>query len=243
VHLRTTSKRNRAAVLALVAGTTLAALVALLTVAAPTYSINTHRTGRVDNRGFPLFYTDDRGVHLRICEDGTRRCLRATRADLRAPDGENFYWLATATMHSRRGPIDVEFALEAAFGGARGQKPIVFDRIRIRGHLRQKGAYILDHPYGSTRFRAITPREQRNVDFTVDRNCSLAKNGRCRGRIDNFLRAKRHPDGYIGRGGRRTHVVGGTVRNFLQLRTADGQVLGRTGRFAIMGKRAGGVRN
>jgi hypothetical protein len=240
VNLRSTSKRSRTALLLLVAGTALAALV---TAAVPTYSIDTRHTGRLDNRGFPLWFTDDRGVHLRICENGKRPCQRATRADLVPPEGENFYYLATAIMHSDRGTIDVEFALEAAFGGRRGFRPIVFDRIRIRGHLRQAGRYILDHPYGSTSFRAFNPIEQRNVDFTVDRNCSLAKNGPCGGRIDNFLRARRHPAGYIGRGSRRSHVVGGTFRNFVQLRTSDGQVIGRAGRFAIMGKLAGGLRN
>ena len=158
----------------------------------PTYSLNTRKTGPRDDRGFPLYYTDDRGRSLRLCEDGTARCLGAVRGDLIAPEGEGFYWMATSTVRSRRGPLEIEFALEAAFAGTR---PIVFDRIRIRGHLRRAGVYILDHPYGRTRFRAITPTEQRNVDLTIDRNCSLVRNGRCRGRIDNFLRSRTPPRG------------------------------------------------
>jgi len=211
-------------------------LAAVVTAAVPSYSINTRRTGRVDDRGFPLFYTDNRGLHLKLCETGTRQCLGATPAALTPPDGENFYWMATATVRTKRGPLAVEMALEAAFGGLRGQKPIVFDRLRIRGHLRQRGAYVLDQPYGSTRFRAISPREQRNVNFTVDRPCSTKRGGRRNGRIDNFLRAINPPKGYVGFGGRRTLVKGGTVRNSLVVR--DGRkVIGRTNKFAIMGKR------
>ena len=233
MHLKSTSQRSRKAFLLLVVGTVLAAVV---TAAVPSYSINTRQTGRKDSRGFPLFYTDDRGLHLRLCESGTPRCLGARRAALVPPEGEAFYWMATATIRSNRGPIDVEMALEAAFGGARGRKPIVFDRLRIRGHLRQKGAYVLDHPYGSTRFRAISPREQRNVDFTVDRFCSLEKRGNCKGRIDNFLRSTNPPKGFVGWGGRRTQVKGGTFRNNLVLRDG-GKVIGSTNRIAVLGKR------
>jgi hypothetical protein len=211
-----------------------------MTAAVPTYSLNTRKTGPRDDRGFPLFFTDDRGRSLRLCEDRTARCLFASPGDLVAPDGEAFYWMATSTLRSRRGPLEVEFALEAAFAG---QRPIVFDRIRIRGHLRQAGRYILDHPYGRTRFRAITPREQRNVNLTIDRNCALVRNGPCRGRIDNFLRARNAPNGYVGFGGRPTRVKAGTLRNVLVLRTAKGKVIGKAGKFAVMGKRAGGLRS
>jgi hypothetical protein len=178
-------------------------------------------------------------MQLQLCEDGTARCLGASPGDLVAPDGEAFYWMATAHIRTKRGPIDVEFALEAAFAG---QRPIVFDRLRIRGHLKQRGRYILQHPYGTTRFRAITPAEQRNVDFTVDRHCSLERGGPCNERITNFLRARRHPAGYAGFGGRRTLVKGGTVRNSLVLKARKGKVIGRTNRCAIVGDKIGNVR-
>ena len=233
MHFNSKTKRSRKPLLLLVVGTLLAAVV---TSAVPSYSINTRRTGRTDDRGFPLFYTDNRGLHLRLCETGTRQCQGATRNALVPPNGENFYWMATATIRTKRGPIDVEMALEAAFGGARGQKPIVFDRLRIRGHLGQKGAYVLDHPYGSTRFRAISPAEQRNVNFTVDRACSTKRGGTCNDRITNFLRAKNPPKGYVGFGARRTLVKGGTVRNFLRVRSG-GHVIGSTNKIAVMGKR------
>lgn len=239
MNLRPTTTRSRTALLALVAGTVIAVLVA---AAVPTYSLNTRKTGPRDNRGFPLYYTDDRGLSLRLCEDGTARCLGAARRDLRPPEGEALYWAASATVRSTRGPIDVEFALEAAFGDA--GRPIVFDRIRIRGHLNHKGRYVLLHPYGRNPFRAIRPRFQRNVDVTQDRKCGRVRNAPCRrGNIDNFLRARTPPDGYVGFGERRTRVKGGTVRNSLILRTRSGKVIGRAHRFEIVGKRAGGLRD
>jgi hypothetical protein len=233
VHAQFTPKTRRTAVRLLVLGTILAALVA---AAAPTYSINTRQTGRQDSRGFPVFYTDNSGLRLRLCETGTAQCLRAGRRALTPPGGENFYWMATAHIRTSRGPIDVELALEAAFGGARGRRPIVFERLRIRGHLNQAGGYVLDHPYGTTPFRAIAPTEQRNVDFTRDRACSTKRRGACGGMIDNFLRSTNPPKGYVGFGGRRTLVRGGTVRNDLVLRDG-GTVLGQTDRIAVLGKR------
>jgi hypothetical protein len=233
VHFRSTSRTRRTAFLALVVGTAIAALVA---AAVPTYSINTHRTGGLDSRGFPRHYTADRGLKLQLCEDGTVRCQGADPGDLVPPEGEGFYWAATSTLHSKRGPIDVEFALEAAFAG---ERPIVFQRIRIRGHLRHKGRYVLMHPYGQTRFKAITRFEDRNVDITHDRFCSIERNGRCRGKIDNFLLAKNHPKGFAGFGGRRTRVKGGAVRNSLVLMSRKGKFLGRTNKFVVIGQMAG----
>ncbi|MFL6003893.1 MAG: hypothetical protein ACJ72P_13900 [Nocardioides sp.] len=148
--------------------------------------------------------------------------------------------MAVATLHTPKGPIDVEMALEAAFAG---QRPIVFDRLRIRGHT-HKGKYVLFTPYGRVGFRAISASEQRNVDRTLDRNCALVGNGFCRrGQIRNFLRAANPPKGYVGFGNRRTRVVGGTLRNSLILQTKRGKVVAKTSKFMILGKRAGGLAN
>lgn len=212
-------------------------MAALVAAAVPTYSLNTHQTGRLDDRGFPKHYVDNRGMMLQLCENGTVRCQGATPGDLVAPDGEAFYWMAISHIRTSRGPIDVEMALEAAFAG---QRPIVFNRIRIRGHLGHRGRYVLQHPYGSTRFVAITPQEQRNVNITHDRFCSLERNGICKGGLTNFLRAKNHPKGFAGFGGRRTTVRGGTFRNNLVVMTRHGKVIGRTNKFNIIGQKAGG---
>jgi hypothetical protein len=234
VHAHFTPKSSRTAFRLLVLGTI---LVAVLGATTPANSINTNRTGRVDSRGFPLFYQDDNGLKLRLCETGTAQCARATRRALTPPAGENFYWMATAHIRTSQGPLDVELALEAAFGGARGRLPIVFERLRIRGHLNQKGNYTLDHPYGTTTFHAITPTEQRNVDFTVDRLCATKRGGTCgSGMITNFLRSTNPPQGYVGFGGRRTLVTGGPVRNDMVVRSG-GAAIGQTDQIGIMGKR------
>lgn len=221
-----------------VAATTLALAAATLTLTSPAEGLNTNRTGRADDRGFPRFYTDDSGLSLQLCEDGTAACLGARPGNLVAPDGEALYWAATATLPTRRGDLDVEFALEAAFGDGGG--PVVFDRIRIRGHLDRAGRYILRHPYGTKRFRAARPAEQRNVDVTIDLGCSLNRGGPCQGRIDNWLRSRSPRVGYLGRGEVATRVTGGTKRNELVLRTRRGRIIGQTSRFAVLGKLASG---
>ena len=50
MHLNSTTKNSRPALLALVAATVVALVLA---AAVPTYSLNTNRTGRLDGRGFP----------------------------------------------------------------------------------------------------------------------------------------------------------------------------------------------
>jgi hypothetical protein len=220
------------------AGSAFAAAAALMAAATPAEGLNTNRTGAPDDRGFPANYTDDAGLSLMMCEDGTAACLNAVSGDLVPPEGESFYWMATATVPTARGNLDVEFALEAAFGEA--GEPIVFDRLRIRGHLSRAGRYVLQHPYGSIRFSAESPAEQRNVNLTEDLTCSLERGGPCNGHITNFLRSISAPRGYLGAGEVTTRVAGGTVRNELVVRTRGGSVIGRTRQFGVVGKLAPG---
>jgi hypothetical protein len=230
-HLRRPSLRTVSAVSAILAlGAT------MLAFTGPAAGVNTNHTGSPDARGFPRFYTDDSGLSLQLCDDGTAACLATGPNALTPPDGEALYWGATATIPTRRGDLDVEFALEAAFAGG----PVVFDRLRIRGHLNRAGRYTLRHPYGTKRFRAASPREQRNVNVTVDLGCSLRRRGPCRGRIDNWLRSTRPRAGYLGAGEVPTRVTGGDVRNSVILRTRRGRLLGRTRQFAVVGKVAPG---
>jgi hypothetical protein len=113
-------------------GGSLAVAAALLAVTAPVQAINNAKNGPLDARGFPAYFTDDSGISLAICEDASANCLAATTADLAdTTDGEAFYWMATASVPSARGTIDVEFALEAAFSAP--NVPMVFERLRVRG--------------------------------------------------------------------------------------------------------------
>lgn len=232
-RLRRPSLRTLSAV-----GAVLALGATMLAFTGPAAGVNTNRTGPPDARGFPRFYTDGSGLSLQLCDDGTTACLVTGPNALTPPDGEALYWGATATIPTRRGDLGVEFALEAAFGD--GGRPVVFDRLRIRGHLNRGGRYILRHPYGTKRFRAASPRQQRNVDVTIDLGCSLRRRGPCRGRIDDWLRSTRSRVGYLGAGEVPTRVTGGEVRNNLILRARGGRLLGRTNRFAVVGKVAAG---
>jgi hypothetical protein len=219
-------------------GGSLAVAVALLAVTAPVQAINNAKNGPLDARGFPEYFTDDSGISLAICEDGSANCLAATTADLAdTTDGEAFYWMATASVPSARGTIDVEFALEAAFSAP--NVPMVFERLRVRGDLSQPGTYTLQHPYGSTKIDAVGTG-QRNVNFTEDIPCALGATSTCNGPITNFLRATAGPAGYIGGGETLSRVTGGRLRNELVLRAPNGTVIGRTSQIAILGKVAPG---
>lgn len=205
---------------------------ALLTVGGSAAALDTNRTGPRDNRGFPRYYTDQAGRALQICDDGTAFCGGARRGELTPPHGEALYWAALSPLRTRRGTLSVEFALEAAF---EGRRPVVLSRLRVRGHVNRRGRYVLRHPYGTLRFRAITPREQRNVDVTVDRRCSRVRGGRCAPRMTRWLRSTERQRGYLGTR-RRTHVVGGAVRNNMLLFGPGGDLIGRSERFRVIGK-------
>jgi hypothetical protein len=225
-------------------GGALALGVGLLAVTGPAQALNMSKTGGPDASGFPTHYTDNSGVSLQLCVDGSANCGLATRIDDGAggpgvdvaPDGEGFYWMATATVNTPRGAIDVEFAHEAAWAAV-GQ-PIVFERTRIRGDL-PPGRYTLQHPYGSTQFTA-DGAGARNVNFTDDLPCGLAQGAFCAAKLTNFLRSTSAPVGYLGNATSATTVTGGTARNSLVLRAANGTVIGRTSRFVVMGQLAPG---
>jgi hypothetical protein len=85
----------------------------------------------------------------------------------------------------------------------------VFSRIRVRGHLNQRGIYILRHPYGAVRIHATTPGNQRNVNVTIDCPCSRTSPGACAPRMPRWLKSTTPAPHYLGT---RTHtpVTGGT---------------------------------
>jgi len=207
---------------------------AMLTIGGSAAALNGNRTGPLDRRGFPAYYVDEAGRAVQICDDGSAVCLGARRRDLRPPDGEALYWSAVTTMRTRRGPLEVEFALEAAF---EGNRPVVFRRVRIRGHLGRRGTYVLHHPYGNLRFAAITPSEQRNVNVTHDNRCSI-RGGRCAPRMTRWLRSTSRRGHYLGRT-RRTRVTGGTLRNSISVEAPNGRIIGRKARFRVIGKACG----
>jgi hypothetical protein len=187
-------------------------------------------------RGFPAYYTDDAGHALRLCLNGRPKCDLTGRRDLRPPEGEAFYWMASTTLRAPGINVDIEFALEAAFAG---QRPMVFDRLRIRGHVSQAGTYTINHPFGTTTVRAITPDEQRNVNFTRDIGCAPGPRGRCsfasaaQGRITTFLKQVGAPRGYFGNPARSRPLAGGQTVSISGPAGSD-----TSSRFAVLGQRA-----
>jgi hypothetical protein len=214
----------------------------LLTVVGPAGALDADRVGPVDRlqRGFPAYYTDNSGFALQMCDDGSANCLLARPRDLRPPEGEALYWAAFADLNSPGMELSVELAVEAAW---LGREQVVFDRVRVRGHVNAAGSYTLTYPYGTMTIQAEAPSEQRNIDFTEDIGCEPVAGGRCnfrvaagrRGHITTWLRSTRSPRRYMGNPERRTPVTGG-IRQFVRVSGPAGTAT--TNRWGVLGKRA-----
>lgn len=213
-------------------------VVPVLTVVGPAQALSPAGIGprNPQMRTFPTYFTDDSGNALQLCVNGRPKCLLTRLRDLTPPDGEAFYWTADAHLRAPGIDVTVTMALEAAFAG---QRPLVFDRLRIRGHVSEAGAYTITHPYGTTTVQAIDPAEQRNVDFTRDIGCAPGPRGNCSfksatgGRITNFLKQVRAPRGYFGNPNRFRPVTSGASVSISGPAGSD-----TTDRFAVMGRRA-----
>jgi hypothetical protein len=210
-------------------------------IATPTQALQPAGVGPRDPKlmRFPAFYTDDSGVALQICVTGGALCAFAKPRDLQPPEGEAFYWVATGQLTGPGIELSVEFALEAAWASPR--KQIVFDRLRVRGHVDLPGTYTLTHPYGTVRVTAEDPLEQRNVDFTQDVGCACdfaraasAPNAH----ITDFLVNTTRPRGFLGRGevlGPATIGIGGPSASMSVIGPAGSA---STSRFAVLGQLA-----
>jgi hypothetical protein len=175
-------------------GATAAGLSVLLGAAAlgvvgPAQALNATGVGPADpgQRGFPAYFTDDAGVALQLCDDGTAACLATGPAELAPVDGEGFYWMATAELVGPGVNLSIEFAAEAAWAGP--SSPVTFDRLRIRGDVAEAGDYVVTHPYGTTTVTAEDPANARNVNFTDDVGCA--------GAVCNFADMATSPNAHI----------------------------------------------
>jgi hypothetical protein len=158
------------------AAATLSVLVAASALAAmaPAQALDSARVGPSDpgQRGFPAYYTDDSGVALQLCDDGTAACLATGPAELAPVEGEGFYWMATTSLSSATADVDIEFAAEAAWLDR--NTPITFDRVRIRGHSDSgPGSLTVTTPYGPFTVDVGDPAAQRNINFTQDVGCAV----------------------------------------------------------------------
>ena len=219
------------------------ALVApALTLVGPAQALDPAGVGprNPDNHGFPAYYTDDAGVALQMCDDGSAACLGAGPAALTPPEGENFYWMTTADMAAPGLEVSVEWAAEAAWLGP-GQ-PITFDRLRIRGHADAAGDYVVTHPYGTTTVTAEDPVEQRNINFTEDIGCAGAPcnfaemTTSASAHITDWITSTTPPAGRLGDGVSAEAATVGGVPASVSVTGPAGTA--STSDFVVMGKRA-----
>jgi hypothetical protein len=169
-----TRARRSAGRPALLGALALSLAVPGLALAQPAQALDPARVGpgNPGNHGYPVYYTDDSGVALQMCDDGTAACLGAGPDALTPPEGENFYFMATTSLSAPGLDLDIEIAAEAAWLSP--TVPITFDRLRIRGHSESAGDIVVTTPYGATTVTADDPAQQRNVNFTEDVGCAGA---------------------------------------------------------------------
>jgi hypothetical protein len=196
--------------------TAVSALLAFpaLALVAPAQALDPAGVGPSDPRHstFPAYFTDDAGVALQLCVDGTAACGGATLRDDGAGgpgvnvagDGEGFWYMATTSLTAPGLDIDIEIAAEAAWLSP--TQPISFDRLRIRGHSDTAGPIDVTTPYGTTTVEAEDPAEQRNVNFTEDVGCAGAPcnfadmAGNVNAHITNWIVSATPPAGHVGDG-------------------------------------------
>lgn len=244
LHLTALSRQRRSHSRRFTTAAMLSVLLAApaLAVVGPAQAIDGTRVGPVDplQRGFPAYYTDDAGVALQMCDDRSANCLLARPRDLAPPEGEALYWAAFAELTGPGIDLSVEFAVEAAWLDGR---QVVFDRLRVRGHVTRDGTYTLVHPYGTVRIASDPEEEDRNINFTEDIGCEPAPGERCdfaalagpRGHITTWLRSTQAQGRYLGDGETPTTVTGGE-RQFMTITGPSG--VASTNRFAVLGKLA-----
>jgi hypothetical protein len=143
-----------------------AGVVAALTAAAPAHA-DLARVGPyvpVDGNPdavFPAWFEDANGLRLDLCLDGPM-CLGRTQTMV-APDGEAFYFDATATVPTATGIAEYTAATEAAFLEPGSGQEMAFNRIRIRIDASTPGTYRVIHPYGVDTFEVTAADARRRA--------------------------------------------------------------------------------
>ncbi|NUS51056.1 MAG: chitobiase/beta-hexosaminidase C-terminal domain-containing protein [Nocardioidaceae bacterium] len=243
-----------------VLGALLAVACVLVGMAAPaTAAVDGLRVGPVDpSTSYPMWVQTSDGTRLDLCLDDPS-CL-GTRAALTPPDGEAFWYNATATVNGSGATGLVEMATEAAFAAAGPDQQMAFNRLRIRLDVNTPGTYEVRYPYGTKTYvvDAIDAKTH-EINDTQDIGCltppcgdfaDLADTG-----ADNifgsFLRwdpavAPAAPEGFLGDGLTEHTVVGSPIdRNYVDVvrvkdaqgtELADPQVDAHVTTFAVQGR-------
>jgi len=228
--------------------------VSTLTLVAPSAEADFVGVAEINpDTGFPAYYTDEDGLSVQLCIDGSAYCSGVTREDLvgEGAAGEAFYSYAVAEVAGFKG----EFALEA-FG--QGISRMVYARTRFRGDaIVAGGKYTFTGP-----FRTDTAiADDRRVRFVDDEGTGFYNVLQARGlgpfiTWDTFgLPASQGgpPAGYIGNPSV-LHRVKGSPTGFNKFRVQgpgiagtcqdpDGTVIpqcAETDQFSVTGKVADG---
>jgi hypothetical protein len=218
------------------------ALLALVALLAAGSASAAGATGPVDASGIPIWYQDAAGLQLAPCVIGLPNCV-ATLADLKAPDGEAFYWLATADLTGSAGEsFTVTMAAEAAnLGGL-----VTFGRIRVDGRgLLPNTTYNIAEPYGDV---SVTSDATGRARDTSDVGCGLAPcnfDGALGSPVfGGFLRwdatPPAPPAGFIGDNAT-THTVTGSPINRNSVTITGGGLLLTQNQFVVQGQLAAGA--
>jgi hypothetical protein len=130
--------------------------------------------GAVDpTTNFPTWYGDSNGQRLELCLDDPN-CV-GTASTLTAPDGEAFYFLATANLNTSAGKALLSLGTEAAFAAPGVGQESVFNRTRIRINTPNIGTYTVTWPYGKKSFTvsSVDPAKY-EINETIDLGCIAA---------------------------------------------------------------------
>jgi hypothetical protein len=182
--------------------------------------------------GFPKWYADTSGNQLGLCVDDTALCPGDppfTTNNLKGPDGEAFYYLASSEdVPAAGGTVNATLAVEAAFGD--DTTPNVFTRIRFTfSKTAARGDYEIKYPWGT---ETVTNDGAKNQG--VDIGCFAVLNTPCDftlptlGPIKNWLKASNAPTDASGKliaygdGATVTTVTGGNVEDVI---SADGTTI------------------
>src|SRR3954454_6729478 len=187
---RVRRNRTRAAI------TTVAALAAATAFAVPANADFTLGPDDVDT-GFPSFVQDiNTGTKALLCLGPAVPCGGAdapTASDIRAPDGEGFYWSGAVTVSMPTGDIDVAWDVEAATGPDGVQT--TFQRFQV-GSARNSatlpnGDYTITSPFGLNTVSKAANDPVRNWQRDETRRAGV-------GPLDHFLETAAAPAGYYG---------------------------------------------
>jgi hypothetical protein len=193
--------------------------------------------------GFPDWYEDATGLQLQLCLDGLPACSASAAAgDLAPPDGEAFWWRATADLRSGSLIAKLALAQEAAFAdGGR----ISFARARVTITGGQPGTtYTIRHPYGTLTVTARADGTGRSA--APDVGCAAAPcdfGAALGGPLGPFLHwdptvAPAPAAGYIGDAAT-PHRVVGSPTGFNAFSLSGGGVDLTTDQLTVEGKLAG----